>query len=148
MNANEQAIRDGYDAFGRGDLDAVRETMSPEVTWSVPGRSELAGQYRGIDAVLGYFGELFTRSEGTFRAELLECGEIGPDLVAALVQLSGTMPGGSFDNRLMQLFRLADGRTVEALNFPEDLYAMDEATGAQQITLPDARSEAQPAPAG
>ena len=114
--------------------------MSPHVTWKVPGRSDLAGEYRGIDAVLGYFGELFTRSEGTVKADLLECGEIAPDLVACVVHLTGTMPGGSIDVRIMQLFRMVDGRSTEVGTFPEDQYAMDEAVGGAQITLPDART--------
>ena len=140
MNANEEAVRNGYDAFARGDLDALRTLMSPDVTWNEPGRSELSGVYRGIDAVLGLFGEMFTRSEGTLRAELTECGEIATDLVACLVRITATMPGGSVDSRIVQLFRLQDGRTVEVSNFSEDQYAMDEATGAAEITLPDART--------
>lgn len=142
---NVQRTRDDYAAFGRGDLDAIRENMSPDITWTVTGQSELAGTYRGIDEVFGYFGKLFEISGGTFRADLVECGEIADGLVAALVRLTGDMPGGSVDQRIVQLFREVDGKTVEVHNFPEDAYALD-ASIAATITLPGARTADQAAP--
>jgi len=122
-----EMIRDGFAAFGRGDLDAVAATMSPDVVWHAPGRSDLAGDYRGPDAVLGYLGQLFERSDGTFRAELRECGEIAPGLVACRVRISGQMRGGAVEQDLVQLYRREDGRTVEVRNYHSDQYQLDEA---------------------
>jgi ketosteroid isomerase-like protein len=136
--------RRGFEAFGSGDLDALRELLDPDIVWHVPGRSSLSGDYRGIDATLGYFLALFERSGGTFKAELLECGEIAPDLVACLVRLSGDMSAACIDLRAMMLFQERDGRSVEVWNFSSDQYAIDEAEGPVAIALPDARSAEAP----
>ena len=142
MEDNVARTRRGFEAFGRGDLDEIREMFDPDIVWHVPGRSEVAGEYRGIDAVIGYFIDTFERSGGSFKAELVECGEIAPDHVACLVRLTGDMPGGSIDEQVMQLFIERDGKTIECLNFSRDQYALDESLSASgAITLPDARTE-------
>lgn len=121
-----QDIRDGYDAFARGDLEAVARTMAPDVLWHVPGRGSLSGDRRGRQAVTGYFVELFELSGGTFRAELQECGEIAPGLVSCIVRISGDMPAGRVDQEVVQVFRRAHGLTREVSNYSSDQYALDE----------------------
>jgi ketosteroid isomerase-like protein len=34
-------------------MDTLRELFDPEIVWHFPGRSLLAGDHRGTDAVLG-----------------------------------------------------------------------------------------------
>jgi ketosteroid isomerase-like protein len=48
-----------------GDMDTLRELFDPEIVWHFPGRSPLAGDHRGTDVVLGFFGRT-----GPLRAEL------------------------------------------------------------------------------
>jgi ketosteroid isomerase-like protein len=67
---NEELVRKGYDAFASGDMDTLRELFDPEIVWHFPGRSPLAGDHRGPDAVLGFFGRTMELTTGTFRAEL------------------------------------------------------------------------------
>jgi ketosteroid isomerase-like protein len=67
---NEELVRKGYDAFARGDMDTLRELFDPDIVWHFPGRSLLAGDHRGTDAVLGFFGRTMELTAGTFRAEL------------------------------------------------------------------------------
>jgi hypothetical protein len=146
MTDNIADIRRGFAAFAEGDLETIRELLGPDIVWHVPGRSSLAGDYRGTDAVLAYFMQLFERSAGTFKAELIECGEIATDLVACLVRLCGDMTAGSIDVKGMMLFQREEGRTVEVWNFSADQYAVDEAEGPIAIALPDARTAEQAAP--
>jgi len=144
MIDNIANIRKGFAAFADGDLDTLKELLDPEIVWHVPGRSSVAGDYRGIDATLGYFMQLFERSGGTFRGELLECGEIARDLVACLVNIKGSLTAGSVDQRAMMLFQVRSGRSIEVWNFSIDQYAQDEAWGPVAIGVPDARQEAAP----
>ncbi len=130
MESSIERTRRGYAAFAAGDLDALREMFHPDITWTVPGRSTVAGTYRGADAVLGYFIEMFTRSGGTFKADLVECGEIAPGVVAAHAHCTGQMTGGVIDTRIINVLREdADGRLVEVTTYNEDQYAVDEADG-------------------
>ncbi len=50
---NEELVRRGYEAFATGDMETLRELLDPEIVWHFPGRSVLAGDHRGPDAVLG-----------------------------------------------------------------------------------------------
>ena len=145
-DSNVARTRRGYAMFAEGDIDGIRELFHPDITWTVGGRHALAGTYRGIDAVIGYFVALFERSNGTFKAELQECGEIAPDLVHCQVRITGDMPGGSIDTTVVQTFRELDGKTIEVHGYSEDPYAIDEAIGGAAIRLPDARTADQAAP--
>ena len=147
MSYNIATVRKGFDAFAIGDMDTLREVFDPGIEWHLPGRSSVSGDYRVIDAVLSFFGTLFQISGGTFKAELIECGELTSDLVACLIHRSGAMPAGAVDQRTMLLFRLRDGRAVEVTEFAHDLYAYDEAVGPRAIALPDARKADAPATA-
>jgi ketosteroid isomerase-like protein len=50
---NEDLVRRGYDAFAKGDMETLRELFDSGIIWHFPGRSLLAGDHRGVDAVLG-----------------------------------------------------------------------------------------------
>lgn len=144
MVDNVGTIRRGFAAFAAGDLDTLRTLFDPDIVWHEPGRSAVAGDHQGVDATLGLFGQLYERSGGTFRAELRECGEIAPDLVACLIHISGDLPGGRLDQPSVLLFQLRDGHPVDVRGYSSDQYAQDEAWGPAAITLPDARKETAP----
>ncbi|MGI5460435.1 nuclear transport factor 2 family protein [Streptomyces sp. CA-249302] len=65
-----QLIRKGYEAFSRGDMDTLRSMMTGDATHHVPGSHPLSGDFKGIDAVLGYYGQLYEATGGTFKVEL------------------------------------------------------------------------------
>jgi ketosteroid isomerase-like protein len=44
---NVARMREGYDAFAKGDLAALRELMTEDIVWHLPGHSALAGDYEG-----------------------------------------------------------------------------------------------------
>lgn len=61
---NAELLRKGYDAFSRGDLDTIRnEVFSADIVLHVAGRNLLSGEYRGVDAVFGFFGKLSRSAE-------------------------------------------------------------------------------------
>ena len=141
MVDNVASIRSAFAAFAQGDMGTLQEVFAPDIVWHEPGRSNVSGDYQGIDATLGFFGDLFQRSGGTFKAELLECGEIAPDLVSCLINVSGHATNGSLDQRSVLVFQQRSGRTAQVWNFSSDQYAQDAFWG---IVLPDARKEATP----
>jgi ketosteroid isomerase-like protein len=59
----------GYDAFGKGDLDTLRELFTDDIVFHVSGESQIAGDYRGQEDVFGFFGKLAELSGGSFRIE-------------------------------------------------------------------------------
>ena len=81
--SNEEIVRQGYKAFGEGDMDPLRSLFAAEAVHSAPGNSPIAGEYKGIDDVLGYYAKLFELSDGTFTAELKSTKVEGDDKVVA-----------------------------------------------------------------
>lgn len=122
---NEDLIRQGYEAFGKGDMDTIRGLFADDIAWHAPGRSPLAGDYHGMDSVLAFFGKTLELSGGTFRLDL-------HDVVAndehgvALVTATGQREGKTLDDRQAHVFHISDGKVTEFWNQAGDLYAVDE----------------------
>jgi uncharacterized protein len=55
--------------YAGGDPDRVREVLTGGVEWHVPGSNAIAGDYYGIEAVLGYFLRRRDLATGTFRMQ-------------------------------------------------------------------------------
>ena len=64
-------LRAGLAAFSSGDMEAMNEFIPADAVWHVTGNSTLSGDYKGRDAVYGYFGKLMEITGGTFKATLL-----------------------------------------------------------------------------
>ena len=109
---NVQRMRDGYDAFAKGDLAALRELMTEDVVWHVPGRTSLAGDYHGIDDVLVFFVRVMEVTAGSFRAEPLTL-LADDDYGAAHVRITAHRGDRHLDVMNVQVSRLRDGRVAE-----------------------------------
>lgn len=57
---NLDVVRRGYDAFGRGDINALLELFDEQIHWVTPGPPELAtsGQRTGRQAVAEFFASV------------------------------------------------------------------------------------------
>jgi uncharacterized protein len=122
---NEELARKGYEAFANGDMGTMRQLLDPDVMWHSPGRNPLAGDYRGIDEVLGFFGRTMETTQGTFRAQVEDV--MVNDRGAAVVQRSTAQRHGkSLDDIGVNVFRIQDGRVVEVWQHWGNPYAVDE----------------------
>ena len=72
MGAEENVaiMRRAYEAFNRGELETLTEIFDDGAVWHLPGRSSMAKDYQGREAILAYFGQIGQETGGTFRAEL------------------------------------------------------------------------------
>jgi uncharacterized protein len=61
---NVARIRDGYAAFGKGDFAALDQLFADDLLWHERGRNQLAGEYRGREAVYGFFARLMEITGG------------------------------------------------------------------------------------
>lgn len=69
-HSHARLVREGYEAFQRGDMDTLRSLMTSDATHHVPGSHQLSGDFKGIDSVLGYYSKLYEGTGGTFKVEL------------------------------------------------------------------------------
>lgn len=122
---NEELLRKGYDAFSKGDMDTVSSLFADDIVWHVPGRSALAGDYKGKEEVFGFFGKLMEMTEGTFQTELHDI--LANDEHAVVLVKSRAKRGDvTFVGNEAHVFHIKDGKTTEFWGHSADQYAADE----------------------
>ena len=123
---NEDLVREAYAAFGRGDMDALRDKFfTQDVRYHVTDRSPLAGDYEGVDQVLQFFARIFEMSGGTFSFELHDV-LANDEHAVALVTVRGERAGKQLNDNMVQTSHLRDGKAFEVWNQATDQYAQDE----------------------
>ena len=125
MKENAEVVRNGYDAFGKGDLETLRELISADVVWKVPGKNLVSGDKKGIEATLAYFTQLFELSDGTVKAEPLDVAD-GADHVIVTQLTTGERNGKSLRLDAVLVFSFRDGKISGCSEFENDQYRLDE----------------------
>ena len=124
-DAYESLVRRTYQDFESGDLDLLGVVMAEDVVWHEPGRSSLAGDYKGPEAVLGFLGQLKARSGGTFRIEVLDVLS-EPERAVVLQRETATRDGRALDVVAAVEFEIHHGKITEVTVYQADTYAFDE----------------------
>jgi hypothetical protein len=121
---NADTIRAGYDAFGKGDMDTVAKVFAPDIAWHISGRSQLAGDYVGHDAVFGFFAKLMELSGGTFSLEIHDL-LASDEHVVVLARETARRNDKTLDSNEVHTWHVADGTATEFWGSPQDAYAVD-----------------------
>lgn len=116
-------------AMQQGDREAAFGHFSDDVVGYVPGRSPLAGEQRGREAVEGYIRAAIAHAHGNVELELIDT-LAGQEHVALLVRERLTADGRVLDMRRVNVYRVRDGKIVEIRIFEGDQYAVDAFFGA------------------
>ena len=120
-----EVVRRLYEAYAARDLEAARDCFADDAVWILPGRSQIAGEHRGWEAILGDFlARLDPLSGGTFRPELVDVA-VGERYVVAIQRATAEHHGKHLDITACQLIRLEGGRIVEVRGHYSDQYALD-----------------------
>ena len=124
---NVDRLRRGYAAFAGGDLDTLRnEIFAEDVVFHVTGNNPLAGDYKGIDEVFGFFGRLVQETGGTLKIELHDA-LANDEHAVGLVRISGERNGKSLAQNVVHVYHAnPDGKVTEQWSFPENSAAVDE----------------------
>ena len=123
---NVAIMRRAYEAFNKGDLETVAEAFDEGAVWHLPGRSSMADDYQGREAILAYFGQLGQETGGTFRAELERLLGDDDDRVVGIQRSTADRDGKHLDVGDSIVFQLKDGRIIDGREHFHDLYAWDE----------------------
>ncbi len=121
---NAELLRQAYDAFAVGDIPTVLGILAEDITWHVPGRSPLSGDYEGHQGVLDFFGRCQELSGGTLKIAVDETLADG-DRVVALTTVSAERHGQSWSSPEVHVWRVADGRAIEFTEFQGDQESED-----------------------
>jgi ketosteroid isomerase-like protein len=111
MGQNTDTLKRGYEAFGRGDIDALFADWHDDLKWE-GGNSDLpaGGDYEGKEAIGGAFGELGEAWDGlkVVPDEFIEDG----DTVVVLGHIEGTgkATGQNVSSPFVHIYRFEDGK--------------------------------------
>jgi ketosteroid isomerase-like protein len=118
-------VRRGYDAFNSGDIETLVSLMAHDVVHHAPGASLVAGEHKGIEAVLNYYGQLGELTGGTFQADLIDVHADGRGHVLALHQITATRNGVTRVSRGSILFTFLGEKMTDLLELHADLAGDD-----------------------
>lgn len=107
------------DAFNREDHAAAARDVRPDVVYRIPGRSAVAGEFRGIDGFAEALRRLRDLSDGTLALQPTVVLADGDDLIAR-ARVTGRRGGRELDTENCYAFRFVDGKLAEGQVFLSD----------------------------
>ena len=115
--AQIETLRAGYEAMSRGDLDAVFREAGPDFEFVPLDQNPVGGTYRGREAVLGFFADLWA----AFEKVTIEPGpflEEGDTIVVTLrMTLLPSNSDANIEMHLTHVWTIRDGRFVRLRSF-------------------------------
>jgi uncharacterized protein len=112
--------------FYAGGAEApLRALLDPAVEWHVPGRNAIAGDHRGIEAVMAYFARRRDHAARTFRMHPGDVLVGEGDRVAVLTDGTARIAGREERWSTVGLYRFADGEIAGCWLLPLDPVAFD-----------------------
>ena len=126
---NVEIVREAFEAFNRGDVDAALQRMHSEIEWQTIDTFPDAGTYRGRDAVREFW-KTWRDSFRGFTLNLEECVPVGDRHVLATFRVSGEGAGsgvGVESPPVFQLGEISDGQVIWVGMFMAESEALEAA---------------------
>jgi ketosteroid isomerase-like protein len=112
--------------FYAGGSDAsLQVLLARNVTWTVPGDNRIAGTYRGVEEVLGYFRRRRDLADQTFQMKLRDVLVGDGDRLAALVDGFATIRNVDHRWSTVGLYDVIDQQITACWLLPLDQHAFD-----------------------
>ena len=117
---NVNIMRQGYDAFNRGDIDAVMGIMAPDIEWQEPDieRWPPRGTHHGPEAIANNVFGAVPEHWDEFQAvaeEFLDAGE--RVVVLGHFRVRGKATGKTIDAPFAHVWTLREGKAVYHHNY-------------------------------
>jgi uncharacterized protein len=106
-------------------MDTLRELFHPDIVWHAPGRSQLAGDYQGVDTVLGFFGRIMELTGGNFRVEVHDI-LANDEHAVGLHTTHAEREGKTLQDNNTLVFHVRDEKVTEVWQYWADPYSADD----------------------
>jgi hypothetical protein len=116
-------------AFNEGDRATLRQRVTPDVTYVIPGRAAVSGEFSGIDAVVGAFQLLRELSGGTIMVAPEGVFSDGDDVMFT-ARVTAELDGRTLDVVNAYAFHFEAGQLASGRLFPGDLHAIEAFFGS------------------
>jgi len=109
--SNVDTARSAYEAFGRGDLESLKQDFAEDAVWVTSDELPLGGETRGRDAIMGNFAQI-PNYWSSFSVEPSEFIDGGDAVVVLGTQRAGN-DNGSFESPFAHVLRYdGDGKVI------------------------------------
>ena len=112
--------------YAGGDPSLVREVLTDDIAWHVPGTSPIAGSYHGVDEVVEYMLARRELAGGTCRMDRLDVLTGWGETVAVLTDGEAFVGGSARRWSTVGVYRLRAGRVAECHLVPFDQAEFDD----------------------
>jgi ketosteroid isomerase-like protein len=120
--SNIDSAKAAYDAFGRGDLEGLKENFAEDAVWVTSDELPLGGEVRGRDQILGNFAQI-PNYWTSFSVEAQEFLDAGDKVVVRGTQRAAN-DKGSFEAPFVHVLEFdGDGKTVRGEFFTDSAKA-------------------------
>jgi hypothetical protein len=114
---NVDVVQGAWDAFGRGDMDAVLDAIAPTAETRVPETLPWGGTYAGPEGFGDFVAKLYESFE-QFSATPDKVLGADDNHVIVTAKVKGRTKGGTtIENRAVWIYQLRDGRIADAETF-------------------------------
>jgi len=121
---NVQVVKNGYAAFGRGDIQALLSLFAEDIEWISPGEGlPLAGTYRGLAQVAGFFQKLSDTLEFSSFEPREFLAEGDRVLVVGYSSGKAKTSNRSFENHWVMAFTVRNGKVANFREYTDTLAA-------------------------
>src|SRR3989442_67311 len=106
-------LRQGYDAFNRGDINAVLDLQAENGVWHAGGSTKYGGDFKGKDGIV----RLLAQVPQDFEEFKLDVHDIlaNEEHAAVLITTRSRRKGKSYEDRAVHVYHLNDeGKATEA----------------------------------
>ncbi len=123
---NLDLIDQFFAAYAGRDLNAVRQVLAPDPSWTFPGRNPLSGTKAGVEAVVAFFDAMGAlMGQSNVKVERLVIGVNDEYVVECQRVWTNRGDGHDLDHQWCVLWRIENGRIAEGRHFAADQHAVD-----------------------
>ena len=118
------AVKSAYEAFGRGDMDALEKLLHPDIEWRTTPEVPFLGTYKGLEEFQRGMNE-WTESFDDLTTEVEEMIDAGEHaLVFHRMHGRGRDSGAEVDLAIWQVVSVRDGKLVRMHDFMDRAEAL------------------------
>ena len=116
-------LRRAYEAFNRGDIEAVVQDFDPQIEWhELEGNPQAAGIFRGTDAVVNEVFATVPEHWEEFEADPHDFIDAGEHIiVTGHFRGRPKGDGGTLDAHFAHVWRMRDGKAVHFTNYADTM---------------------------
>ncbi|RKN81293.1 nuclear transport factor 2 family protein [Ulvibacterium marinum] len=119
---NLTLINSFFEAYGKNDIDSIKNILAADIKWHIPGQHPLSGTKKGVDEVLRFFQKL---NKAAFKAEPIVMGVNDNYVIDCHKNWSNLETGKNLNAMSCLLWKIENNRIVEVHNFPENQHEVD-----------------------